>query len=161
VRVYVFTAVDLETQLIAYYGGLSVVQWNGSGFGSNDPGRERDTTKFKDEHFDALYPIDIDRVVSVTLPSLGTAADILAELKRAVPYVFRFEVASARSRAPHADLVSTSVSLPVGLRMTPRAIIAAVVSQLPPGWQAIQFPSHIILYKNSLNYQYGALIERS
>ncbi|MBX0331389.1 GIY-YIG nuclease family protein [Oscillochloris sp. ZM17-4] len=161
VRIYVFTAVDLETQLIAHYGGLSQVQWNGSGFGSNDPGRERDTTKFKDDHFDARYPIDIDRVLDIALPSPAPAASYLAELKRVVPYVFRFEAASARSRAPHADLVSTSVSLPVGLRMTPRAIIAAVVSQLPSGWQAIQFPSHVILYKNDVHYKYGSLIARS
>src|SRR4051812_27375677 len=51
VRVYVFTAMDLETQLIRHYGGAS---WNSSGFGSNDPGRNRDHTKLKHDGFDAL-----------------------------------------------------------------------------------------------------------
>jgi hypothetical protein len=161
VRIYVFTAVDLETQLIAYYGGTSVVQWNGSGFGSNDPGRERDTTKFKDDHFDALYPIDIDRVLNIILPPSATAAEVLAELKRTVPYVLRFERASARARTPHPDLMATIVSLPAGFTVTSRGIIAALMPQLPSGWQAVQFPSHLILYKNSVHYKYGKLIARS
>src|SRR5262245_61399412 len=41
VRIFVFTPVDLETQLIKHYGGIKAVTWNGSGFGSNDPGRKR------------------------------------------------------------------------------------------------------------------------
>lgn len=36
VRIFVFTAIDLETQLIRHY---APVPWNNSGFGSNDPGR--------------------------------------------------------------------------------------------------------------------------
>ena len=41
-RILVFTAMDLETQLINHYRGRAgAVAWNGSGFGSNDPGRQR------------------------------------------------------------------------------------------------------------------------
>lgn len=40
IRVFVFTAVDLETQLIRYYSQTSPVRWNNKGFGSNDPGRK-------------------------------------------------------------------------------------------------------------------------
>ncbi len=40
VRVYVFTVADLETDLIKHYGGVKKVPWNGSGFGSNDPGKK-------------------------------------------------------------------------------------------------------------------------
>lgn len=100
VRVYVFTAVDLETQLINHYGGLGRVHWNGSGFGSNDPGRERDTTKFKDNHFDALYPIDIDCALAVDLPATGSAATILSTLKAILPYTLRYENAGGRARQP-------------------------------------------------------------
>src|SRR5205823_1069268 len=56
VRIYVFTPMDLETQLIRHYGGERKVRWNGSGFGSNDPGRQRDTTSFRAEHFDMIFP---------------------------------------------------------------------------------------------------------
>jgi hypothetical protein len=54
IRLFVFAAMDLETTLINYYGGTSKVPWNHSGFGSNDPGKERDTTKYKQDHFDTL-----------------------------------------------------------------------------------------------------------
>ncbi len=161
VRIYVFTAVDLETQLINHYGGTGRVQWNGSGFGSNDPGRERDTTKFKDEHFDARYPIDIDRVLAEPPPSTDTAAAILSALKNALPYTLRYENAGGRSRQPHSDLVATAVTLPQGTPITARGVISAVVPQLPPGWQAVRFPSHVILYKDNKNYIYGTLIVRS
>lgn len=62
VRIMVFTAMDLETQLIKHYryGAPGAVAWNGSGFGSNDPGLKRETTNKRPEGFDARHPIDID-----------------------------------------------------------------------------------------------------
>jgi hypothetical protein len=161
VRVYVFTAVDLETQLINRYGGERKVTWNGSGFGSNDPGRERDTTKYKDDHFDVLYPIDIDRVLTVVPPAQGSAATILSALKNILPYTFRYENAGGRSRQPHPDLLAANVTLPIDAAVTARGVISAVVPRLPPGWQAVRFPSHIILYKDDKNYVYGTQIARS
>lgn len=161
VRVYVFTAVDLETQLINHYGGLGRVHWNSSGFGSNDPGRERDTTRFKDDHFDALYPIDIDRALAVDLPATGSAATILSALKAILPYTLRYEHAGGRARQPHPDLVTTAVGLPTNQPITARRVISTIMSQLQPGWQAVQFPSHIIVYKDTKDYIYGSLIARS
>ncbi len=161
VRIYVFTAVDLETQLIAHYGGFRMVRWNGSGFGSNNPGRERDTTNFKADHFDAIYPIDIDRALAVPLLFVGTPAAILTSLKQAVPYIFRFETAAPRSRQPHADLTVTPIELPVATLPTARTIISAVVAQLPPGWQAVQLPRHLILYKEARAYSHGTVVARS
>ncbi len=161
VRVYVFTAIDLETQLIAHYGGLATVTWNGSGFGSNDPGRERDTTRYRADHFDALYPVDIDRRLGDSLLQSGTAAMILTSLKNALPYVFRFETASPNSRRPHPDLVSTAVMLPDDLVFTARSVIASVTQQLPPGWRATRLPSHVILYKESRVYPQGTIIAES
>ncbi len=158
VRIYVFTAVDLETQLIRYYGGLSAVPWNGSGFGSNDPGRQRDTTEYKSTHFDAMFPIDIDRPLSVPLPRTGTAASILTLLKNILPYTLRFET---QSRQPHTDLMDTLVTLPNSMMLNARNVVSEVIRQLPTGWQAVHLPSHIILYKESRNYSYGNVIARS
>ncbi len=158
VRIYVFTAVDLETQLIRHYGGLSAVPWNGSGFGSNDPGRQRDTTEYKSTHFDAMFPIDIDRPLSFLLPTTGTAASVLTLLKNILPYTLRFE---SRLRQPHPDLVGTLVTLSSSMILSACNVISAVVRQLPSGWQAVQLPSHIILYKESRNYPYGNVIARS
>lgn len=163
VRIYVFTAMDLETQLIHHYGGQSNVQWNGSGFGSNDPGRERDTTKYKDDHFDAIFPIDIDRALDVGWPDLDSAAAIFATLKSTLPYTFRYQGASARSRKPHSDLEAAEIDL-TGIEgeSTARNVISEVLRQLPAGWQATQLPSHIILYKNDTRkFPQGTVIARS
>ena len=161
VRIYVFTAVDLETQLIEHYGGYAAVRWNGSGFGSNDPGRERDTTTYKAAHFDATFPIDIERSLPVEFPKTGTAAALLAILRRSLPYTFRYENAGGRSRRPHPDL-ERPVSLSAGSPMTARRIIQEIVAQLPAGWQATKLPSHIILYKETPRaYVQGVVIGQS
>jgi len=158
VRIYVFTAMDLESQLIQHYGGQS---WNGSGFGSNDPGRERDTTTYKDDHFDSLYPIDTNRSLNLYLPDSVSAVDALAVLKGGLPYVLRFQSASPRSRRPHPDLDNTIVSFAAPAKITARNLIETVVAQLPPGWQATQLPSHIILYKEDRTYPHGSVIAKS
>ena len=44
IRVFIVTIMDLESQLLKHYGVTSNLPWNGSGFGSNDPGRNRDKT---------------------------------------------------------------------------------------------------------------------
>lgn len=66
-RVFVFTAIDLESQLLKHYGLKAKVAWNNSGFGSNDPGRERDTTRLKPGGFDESYPVDLDRGIHCSL----------------------------------------------------------------------------------------------
>lgn len=162
VRIYVFTAVDLEAQLINHYGGFSRVRWNGSGFGSNDPGRERDTTTYKDDHFDAIYPIEIDRPIDVVFPASSNAAALLSTLKNSLPYVFRYQNAARGSRRPHPDLDNTTVSILAGPPVTARRVIQEIVAQLPTGWQATQLPSHIILYKESPRpYAQGTVIAKS
>lgn len=162
VRVFVFTAVDLETQLIEHYGRVSRVPWNGSGFGSNDPGRERDTTTYKPEHFDTQFPIDIQRPLDFVLPTTGTAAGILTTLKDQLPYLIRFERPSQSSRRAHTDLEATTVTLNLSVPLTPESVIAQIVRQLPPGWHATLLPSHVIIYKNDArNFPSGRRIAES
>jgi hypothetical protein len=147
VRVYVFTAVDLEAQLIAHYGGAQV-SWNGSGFGSNDPGRERDTTTYQADHFDTQFPIDIDRALSFSIPAEASAVETLARLKSGLPYLMRIQTLRQGSRSPHRDLEATAVILDPQLPMTPESVIAQTVRQLPAGWHATMLPSHVIIYKD-------------
>lgn len=159
-RVYVFTAIDLETQLISHYGGYDVVRWNGSGFGANDPGRQRDTTTYRPDHFDVVFPIDIDRPLEITFPHTATAAEVLNAVKNTVPYVFRFEAAGGRSRQPHPDLLTT-VTIPDDMMLTARGVLMTVVPELPKGWQATQLPGRVILYKETRSYAQGAIIAKS
>jgi hypothetical protein len=162
VRVYVFTAVDLETQLINHYGGVLKVNWNGSGFGSNDPGKERDTTTYKVDHFDTQFPIDIALPLLTEIPTVASAATILRTLKRDLPYLIRFELLKKGSRLAHPDLEFTIVTLDPARPLTPEQIIAQTVRALPAGWHATMLPSHIIIYKDdSRRFPSGRLIQRS
>lgn len=161
VRIYVFTAVDLEAQLIRHYGGSSAVPWQGSGFGANDPGQERDTTTYSPEHFDVQFPIDIDRPLDIDLSQCRTAAAVFARLKAVLPFVFRFEAAGPRSRRPHPELAEARISLPEEKNPTARKLIEAVLSHLPAGWQATKRPSHIIVYKRLRSYPQADVIAKS
>jgi hypothetical protein len=103
-RIFVFTAMDLETELIRHYGGVKNIGWNGSGFGANDPGRERDTTRIKPKNYYAQFPIDIDRTLELNINRGETAADALLRLKNLLPYTIRYEGETDQGRKPHPDL---------------------------------------------------------
>ncbi len=160
VRVYVFTAMDLESDLIHYYGGVRSLAWNGSGFGSNDPGRRRDSTRVDDENFDAIYPIDIDRELSFTIQEGETAASASARLKNELPYVFRYQNAGGRSRKAHPDFETTILAALSG-PTTARQAVSHIVSSLPSGWQATGLPGYVIAYKEHVVYPKSEVIVRS
>lgn len=151
-RVLVFNVVDLETQLIAHFGGTSAVPWNGSGFGANDPGRRRDTTQFGPNHFDVQYPVNIDLPVQIVVNG-PTARDVLTALKDQLPYVFRFEQSD--------ELAGVAAGSLGTIGGTAREIIGQVVASLPSGWQATKLPGHVILYKEQREYPQGIVIARS
>jgi Uri superfamily endonuclease len=158
VRVLVFSAMDLETQLINHYGRPD---WNFSGFGSNDPGRNRDRTRLNAKGFDARYPISVDRPLDFSLPDTSSAATLLLEMKQSLPYTLRFETAE-KNRIPHSDLTETQISLPNGPK-TVRSVMEAIISSLPPGWQATALPSRVLLYRENHSYavEGGQLLGRS
>jgi hypothetical protein len=160
VRIYVFTAVDLEADLIRHYGGVKAIPWNGSGFGSNDPGRERDTTKVDSANFDARYPIDIDRSLAFAVESNERSSSALARLKEALPFNLRYQGVGGRSRKAHPELESAILPAAAG-PMSSRDAIQHIVTHLPPGWQATALPGYIILYKEQRIYESGKIIVRS
>lgn len=113
-QILVLTAMDIESRVIAHYGS----EWNGSGFGSNDPGRERETTNKPEQGFDARFPIDIDTPLDVLEPGQTTVHEALVALKIALPYTLRFELEpgakgshSFRLR-PHSDLPAAQLTVP-------------------------------------------------
>lgn len=161
VRIMVFTAMDLETELIRHYRGLNngAASWNGSGFGSNDPGRERETTNRRPEGFDDQHPIDVDLPGEYLEPGTVSVADALAALKAVLPYTLRYETlrderGRARRAKPHADLIAARVTIPPPPQ-TVRGLMQTIQGALGPDWQVTGFVSHVILYKESRSYQYG------
>lgn len=155
VRIYVFTAIDLETQLIRHYTGASGTKWNGSGFGANDPGRERD--KSKPGRYDTAFPLDIDRMLEVDLSGERSAADVITALKGAIPYTFRIQAKAKGSRKPHDDLENTVVSLPER-SWTARTALTELTRHLPKGWQATALAAVLILYKEHEEGYPGATV---
>ncbi len=159
IRIFVFTAMDLETQLIKHYAAGKGLRWNGSGFGANDPGRNRDYSK--PGTFDQDFPIDIDRELERDFSGEHTAAEVALRLKTTLPYTFRFETASGRSRQPHPDLVGASVIISPSAT-TVRSVLEELVRQLPSGWQATALSAVLILYKETNDkYPHASLLARS
>ena len=154
VRVFVFTAVDLETQLIRHYGAQRRVPWNNSGFGSNDPGRNRDDTALNPQSFDAHYPIDIDFVLPpITARAPLTVASVLTALSEALPYTLRYE-------RGNAELTTSSTALPAAA-YTVRQLLVHLATSLPNGWQATKLAGRVIFYKESRTYPHGEIIVRT
>lgn len=144
IRLFVFTVMDLETELLQAHKPA----WNGRGFGSNDPGRERDTTRIKLVNFDAQYPIDIHCEIDTALESGITmsAESALAAVQLNVPWKLRRQNLGGRSRRCHVELEGSGVILS-GNSQTAWDLISEIVGQLPAGWQATALKSHVILYK--------------
>lgn len=159
-RVFVFTAMDLESQLIGHYKGASSINWNNSGFGSNDPGRNRDKTRSKPGGFDVQFPIDLDREITLKETGRMKTSDALAFLRAALPYTVRAEGAGGRSPSVHPDLLSTDIEI-TEQRTTARGVLRAVVGALPVGWQATLLAGRVILYKENEEYSAGTVIARS
>jgi len=159
VQVFVLTAIDVETELISHYDTKQ--HWNTSGFGSNDPGQERETTNKPPEGFDAQFPINIDLMDSFVPAGEYSVADLLRRLKAALPYTFRYQTAGSgsgrRNLSPHPDFVAARVTVPPGLHTT-RELVRLALAVLPPGWQATEFVSHVILYKENRTYIHGRAI---
>lgn len=164
VRISVFAAMDLETQLIKHYKGKGqlLVAWNNSGFGANDPRRNRETTNKHPLGFDSTFPIDIDIPLNLK-PGSFPVSDVLIKLKDMLPYCLRYEVEGGKAggqafrTSPHPDQVASVVSISKR-KMTAREIITGIVHALPTGWQATAFVSHIILYKESVSYTHGTVL---
>jgi hypothetical protein len=113
VRLLVFSAVDIESLLIAHYRKQACpLSWQNSGFGANDPGRKRDTSYIKNEHFDAKFPIDLN--TSITVPSSvhkSTVADALQRMKGQLPYLIRFQRPQGTTHRSHPDFTDTNITL--------------------------------------------------
>lgn len=158
VRIFVFTAMDLEGDLIRHYGGVKALAWNGSGFGSNDPGRERDTTRVDQFNYDAIFPIDVDREMAFAIDKDESVASALARLKDALPYTFRYQTDRPRSRQPHGDFLAATLPALSG-PVSPRRAISHILGSLASEWQATALPGYIILYKESLrSYPQGEVL---
>jgi hypothetical protein len=132
-----FSAVAPERLLIKKYKQIGHIPWNANGFGNKDPGTNRDRTTLKRDHFDVLYPIDLDRRVSGLTPGEGTLASLLTKAKDALPYNFRY-----KDVARHQEV---SVTVP-SEHMTAHDIFTLIARHLPETWQIAALMGYVIMY---------------
>ncbi|MEV0266042.1 caspase family protein [Streptomyces sp. NPDC050617] len=125
-----------------------VVPWNLNGFGNNDSGRLRDTTRLRSHHFDALYPIDL----SWPIRTEGAEGDLTAYefanyLRSELPYSFRFQLAKRRNSIDDVtSLDDIPVTVPEGLLTADRAfrLLAAAMGKQ---WQISALAGQVLMYR--------------
>lgn len=146
VAIAVFKNADVEAPLIEYYQA----SWNKSGFGNNDPGRNRDDQAAA--KFDLDYPIDANRPIPDIDKSRIICRTLLDKLAIHVPYTFRYE-------KDNPDLLNTTIDIQQdGMIMCD--VLQCVVNTLPTEWQATILPGRVILYPENRNYRYAQKIIR-
>lgn len=149
-RVFVFTAMDLETPLIEYYRNEN--SWNNKGFGSNDPGHNRDKTRKRrsEDGFDDRFPIDVDYPIEIPDLRGSPIYECLKGLSSIIPYFVRYQKQSENDTGniPHPDLYNIASNLPVGMT-TAKEFVRSVMSHAPAGWQSFALPGRIIVYKDN------------
>ncbi|MBT9161156.1 MAG: hypothetical protein DDT26_02457 [Dehalococcoidia bacterium] len=133
-----------ETILLGLFQESHAGMWNNGGFGPNDPGKERDTTEPGD--FDRAHPIQ-ERWLITLRESQATIGEVLASMKKQLPYVFRYQSLSAMER-----------SIPIDPSTSPAdadALFEACVRKLGVGWKGAILSYGMVLYRNSKSYPFG------
>ena len=144
------SAVAPETLLINRYRATGGVPWNLAGFGNNDPGRERDTSRVEPPHFDALYPANLDLPCKGVRAETYRVADLLRHVKTALPFVFRYQDGRRRADAQPAIYRQTTVSIPSD---NPTAdTVFTMIATAMPDWQITALPGYVIMYREQRHY---------
>lgn len=147
-----------EDALIKHFKKGNLCQWNGNGFGPNDPGRKREKTNKKPEGFDRQHPIDTGWTEHGVSAGTWYAGEIIRTMKRGLPYLFRYQIRGKKLRNGHPDYNRATLRVRKD-RMPAIALVKLVARKLKAqGWQATVFPSHIILYKENEHYKFGRVV---
>jgi hypothetical protein len=149
-RIMVFSAFDVESILIKEMQRLNPTSlgWNNNGFGSNDPGQNRDDGD--PSNFKTKFPIDIDIVLANIPAGPITLSAILKETQKSVFYKFR--------RGPITGYEETTVLVPDNPTM--RLILKAIADALPNDFQITVFHGRIIMYRQNKIFQYAREVIR-
>ncbi|OKI33142.1 hypothetical protein A6A25_04855 [Saccharothrix sp. CB00851] len=143
-----------EKMLIKRYRGEGGVPWNTNGFGNKDPGRNRDRSLVKVNHFDAEYPVNLDLEIEFTAPAPRTLQRYLEAVKANLPFNFRYDKSVSAKKAYSAAIVE----LPK--RATAAELIRRALDALPDGWQVTALPGYVILYQEEETYDSARIIWR-
>lgn len=147
-----------EELLIKKYAG-SAGLWNTNGLGNRDPGRQRDTSRVRASHFDALYPINLDWPCAIP-PGPYTASRLVEHMKTELPYNLRYDRASSGQDGDHEDLSNTFIEVEEPIN-TAADLLERLCHALPTGWQVTALPGYVIAYREERSYADALRIWRS
>jgi hypothetical protein len=136
-----FTALAPEKLLISRYDKSRRLMWNHNGFGNKDPGRRRDHTAVKSNHFDRAYPADLHRAVKGLTPGSIRMDSFLGQLKSGLSFNFRFD----KNLGAAADTLLNVENN----EMTADQAFSLIASSMPPRWQIVALPGYSIMYSDS------------
>ncbi|WP_435590806.1 GIY-YIG nuclease family protein [Nocardia sp. bgisy118] len=139
-----FSALAPERLLINHHKGLGNIPWNNNGFGNKDPGRERDTTRLKNTHFDVEFPIDPRTLVKGLQAGRISLHAFLKALKAGLPYNFRY-TDPTDSKQIFVDLPRAALSADDAFRIVSEALAAK--------WQITALMGYVIMYQESKQYK--------
>ena len=136
------SAVSPEKMLIKRHLKTGKIVWNNRGFGNNDPGRNRDRTVIKSNHFDLEFPIDLERPVKGLSPGTHSMNSVLTEIKQGIPFIFRYK---------HSPAFKTQmVDVPEG-GLTVDEAFSLVAKHLSDKWQICSLLGWAIMYDDAPN----------
>ncbi|MFF4433298.1 GIY-YIG nuclease family protein [Streptomyces sp. NPDC001513] len=135
-----FSALAPERLLISHHKEMGNIPWNNNGFGNKDPGRQRDSTVLKQNHFDVEFPIDLDRPVEGLTPGEITLQELLEKVKAGLPYNFRYGKSAA--------FKTRRVSIPAA-EMTADQVFRLIAVEIPDRWQVAALMGYVIMYDDS------------
>ncbi|SEQ03008.1 Eco29kI family restriction endonuclease [Streptomyces radiopugnans] len=137
-----FSALAPEQLLISHHKEMGNIPWNNNGFGNKDPGRQRDSTVLKKNHFDVIFPIDLDRPVEGLEPGQVSLSSFLKALKSGLPYNFRY-AEPPRPKSTFLTVSRAGLSADEAFRL--------VSEVLPETWQIAALMGYVIMYPDSPN----------
>lgn len=140
-----------EKMLIDRFRAQGRVRWNFNGFGNNDPGQQRDTTLYKDDHFDVLYPADLSVRLRGIDAGIQVVSALVADMKARLPYVFRI--------GKHPDPATRTVL--VGRHDPTADELFGLIAEALPGWQVTALPGYVIMYPERRDYPSARRVYRA
>lgn len=134
------SSVSPEKMLIKRHLKTGRIVWNNRGFGNNDPGRNRDHTTIRKDHFDLEFPIDLSRKVEGLTPGHQTLDMVLRTIKSGLPFLFRYKRA--------AEFKGAYVTVPHG-ELSADEAFQLVADALPRKWQICALLGYVIMYDDN------------
>lgn len=145
-----WSALAHESGLIDEHRAAGGCSWNNNGFGLHDPGRRRDQTVLKQDHFDRRFPVDPEHRIALPTGRQSVWA-VLQAMKEALPYLLRFEGSEGfQVRGACQDYLDNHVQ--IAPSETVRTALGKVVVALGRDWQVSFLYGYVILYREDTDY---------